>query len=472
MTAPTTTQQLRIVSGLRLQQRRWLVWVGDGLIAMLCAVLALWLWSRANPAEPLTEFVTTRWWWLLVLPSLWLTNSFAFFNLHRIPHPESVGRDALGAALASLLLYIGFYFVAQPFPLPRSVVVYFLALVTLATLAWRAGYVSLFSLPFLQRRLLVVGAGKAGRAIVEALHEEANAMYNVVGIVDDDTAKHGQSIKNVRVLGGQADLTTAIQTLDVSDVVLAISGDLQPRTFQSLLDCQSRGLPLIRMSTLYEEITGRVPLEHLDAQWLEGPAINDFNHSVYYTAKRIVDIVGALIGLVGVGIVLPVIALAIKLEDGGKVFYRQVRLGRNGRPFSIIKFRTMVPDAENGVAQWAKENDDRVTPVGRFLRRTRLDETPQFWNVLRGDMSLVGPRPERPEFFTDLERKMPLFRARLLVKPGISGWAQVNYGYASTLQDNIRKLQWDLFYVKHMSPWLDTSILLRTLSVVVRLKGT
>ena len=472
MTAPATTQQLRIVSGLRLQQRRWLVWVGDSLIAVLCAALALWLWSLANPAEPLREFVLTRWVWLLVLPGLWLTNSFAFFNLHRIPHPESVGRDALGAALVSLLLYIGFYFVAQPFPLPRTVVLYFLAMVTLATLAWRAGYVGLFSLPFLQRRLLVVGAGKAGRAIVEALHDEANSMYTVVGILDDDEAKHGQNIKNIRVLGGQADLAAAIRTYDVSDVVLAISGDLQPRTFQALLDCQSRGMPLIRMSTLYEEITGRVPLEHLDAQWLEGPAVSDFNHSVYFASKRIVDIVGSLIGLAGVFVALPFVAAAIKLEDGGKVFYRQVRLGRNGRPFTIVKFRTMVPDAEAGGAQWAKENDDRITRVGRFLRRTRLDESTQFWNVLRGDMSLVGPRPERPEFFTDLERQMPLFRARLLVKPGISGWAQVNYGYASTLQDNIRKLQWDLFYVKHMSPWLDTSILLRTIGVVVRLKGT
>lgn len=472
MTAPATTQALRITSSLRLHERRWLIWLGDGLIAVLCATLALWLWSLANPAEPLIVFLEQRWTWLLVLPGLWLSISFAFFNLHRIPHPQSAGRDVLGAALISLLLYVGFYFVTQPFPLPRSVVVYFLTMVMLATLAWRAGYVGLFSLPFLQRRLLVIGAGKAGRAIVEALQEENNSMYSVVGVLDDDDAKHGQTIKNIRVLGGHSHLDQAIRALDVSDVVLAISGDLQPRTFQALLDCQSRGLPLIRMSTLYEEITGRVPLEHLDAGWLDGPTASGLNRTLYFSSKRLMDVLGALIGLVGVLVIMPFVALAIKLEDGGDVFYRQVRLGQNGRPFTIIKFRTMVADAENAGAQWARENDARVTRVGRFLRRTRLDETPQFWNVLSGEMSLVGPRPERPEFFIDLERQMPLFRARLLVKPGISGWAQVNYGYANTLQDNIRKLQWDLFYVKHVSPWLDSAILLRTIGVVLRLKGT
>ena len=186
--------------------------------------------------------------------------------------------------------------------------------------------------------------------------------------------------------------------------------------------------------------------------------------------KRAIDVVAAGAGLVVTSPILAAAAAALWVTDGSPVLFRQERPGRAGRPFRLLKFRTMRNDpVREGLPQF---DADRLTRVGRFLRDTSIDELPQLWNVLRGDMSLVGPRPERPEFFTDLERQMPLFRARLLVKPGISGWAQVNYGYASTLQDNIRKLQWDLFYVKHMSPWLDTSILLRTIGVVVRLKGT
>ena len=473
MTAPATSQSLRISPSLRLMERRWLVWLGDSLIAFLCAAIALWLWSFSDPVSSLATFFAQRWNWLMALPCLWLSISFAFFNLHRTPHPRYARREVMGTGLVSLFLYVGIFFVAQPHPLPRLVVVYYLALTMGATLAWRAGFVRLFSLPALQRRLLVVGAGRAGRAIVEALQDESNTLYTLVGVVDDDDAKHGEIIEGVRVLGGSAQLEQAVEAFDVSDVVLAISGDLTAQTFQALLECQARGLPLIRMSTLYEEITGRVPLDHLDPQWLSGPTVeNELEHLVFFAVKRVLDVVGALIGLAVLAVIFPVVAAAIWLEDGGGVFYRQVRLGRNGRPFSIAKLRTMVPDAENGRAQWAVENDDRVTRIGRFLRRTRLDETPQFWNVLRGDMSLVGPRPERPEFFTALEREQPLFRARLLVKPGISGWAQVNYGYANTLQDNIRKLQWDLYYVKHMSLWLDTAILMRTVGVVLRLKGT
>jgi lipopolysaccharide/colanic/teichoic acid biosynthesis glycosyltransferase len=189
-------------------------------------------------------------------------------------------------------------------------------------------------------------------------------------------------------------------------------------------------------------------------------------------AQRGLDIAIALVGLLGLGVFGPLIAAAIWLDSPGPILYRQTRLGQGGRPFELLKFRTMVPNAEaDGQARWASHDDERVTRVGRFLRRTRLDEAPQFWNILKGEMGLAGPRPERPEFISALERHIPFYRARLMVKPGLTGWAQVNFGYGDSIEDMFVKLQYDLYYIKHRSLWLDLQILIRTVAVVLRFQG-
>jgi lipopolysaccharide/colanic/teichoic acid biosynthesis glycosyltransferase len=179
------------------------------------------------------------------------------------------------------------------------------------------------------------------------------------------------------------------------------------------------------------------------------------------------------VGFVGLGIALPFVALAIALDDGGPLFYRQVRSGRAGEPFFVVKFRTMRPDAEkDGKPRWAKKDDDRVTRVGKVLRKTRLDELPQIINVLRGEMHIVGPRPERPEFIAELEEKIPFYRTRLTVKPGLTGWAQIHYKYGNSVEDALVKLQYDLYYIRNRSLWLDFYIVFKTIGVVFRLEGT
>jgi lipopolysaccharide/colanic/teichoic acid biosynthesis glycosyltransferase len=194
--------------------------------------------------------------------------------------------------------------------------------------------------------------------------------------------------------------------------------------------------------------------------------------SGFLVAQRALDLAGGLAGLALLVLLLPWVALAIRLASTGPVFYRQVRAGPRGRTFRLLKFRTMIDGAEaDGLARWASAGDARVTRVGRFLRRTRLDELPQIWNVLNGDMSLVGPRPERPELIALLEQKIPFYRARLLVKPGLTGWAQINYGYGRSVEDAQVKLQYDLYYIKHQSLWLELTILLRTVEVVLGMKG-
>ena len=221
------------------------------------------------------------------------------------------------------------------------------------------------------------------------------------------------------------------------------------------MSCYEQGVSIVAMPVLYEQITGRVPIEHVGSHlWTLVLPLEKrtFGFGLYLLVRRLLDMVFALVGLLLFAPCLPVLAIAIKLTSRGPVFYRQVRLGRGGRPFVLVKLRTMKRNAEseNG-AQWAQKIDKRVTLVGGFLRKTRLDEAPQLLNVLRGEMSLVGPRPERPEFVERLEREIPFYRTRLAVDPGLTGWAQVRYRYGATTADALRKLQYDLYYIRHQS---------------------
>jgi lipopolysaccharide/colanic/teichoic acid biosynthesis glycosyltransferase len=218
---------------------------------------------------------------------------------------------------------------------------------------------------------------------------------------------------------------------------------------------------------------GRVPIRHLESDWILRSFVDEVKVSgVYSLGKRIVDVLVGLVGVTAFLLTLPGVALAILIESGRPVFYRQTRLGQGGRPYRILKYRTMRADAEaDGKPQWALEADPRMTRVGRLLRRIYMDEVPQFWNVVLGDMSVVGPRPERPELVADLERGIPFYRARLLVKPGITGWAQINYGKGASIEGSAEKLEYDLFYIKHRGLVLDLWILLRTMGTVLGLQG-
>jgi exopolysaccharide biosynthesis polyprenyl glycosylphosphotransferase len=239
--------------------------------------------------------------------------------------------------------------------------------------------------------------------------------------------------------------------------------------------CYEQEIAIVPMPILYEQLTGRVPIEHVGEQhWtvvlpLEGRSV--FN--VYPAIKRLIDIVLALAGLAIFALMLPLVGLAIILDSPGPIFYRQQRVGRGGRQFEIVKLRSMIPNAErHSGPQWAQQDDPRVTRVGRILRKTRLDEAPQLLNVLRGEMSLIGPRPERDVFVEQLTQQIPFYRTRLAVKPGLTGWAQVRYRYGNSTEDALVKLQYDLYYIRHQSLALDLLILLRTLGKILAFQGT
>jgi lipopolysaccharide/colanic/teichoic acid biosynthesis glycosyltransferase len=264
-----------------------------------------------------------------------------------------------------------------------------------------------------------------------------------------------------------------VQENSISEIIVAITGEMFGGMFQALLDAQEVGVDIVRMPTVYEELLGRVPILVLETNWILRSFVDELRVSGFYLlVKRLLDILGGLVGTLAMLVCLPFISLLTIMGDGFPIFYSQTRCGRGGQPYEIIKFRTMRRDAEaDGQPRWAREDDERATRVGRLLRKTHLDELPQFMNVLRGEMSLVGPRAERPELVEYFQKHIPFYRARLLVKPGITGWAQINYGYASSIDETIVKLEYDLYYIIHRSLIMDFIILLRTPATVFGFRG-
>jgi exopolysaccharide biosynthesis polyprenyl glycosylphosphotransferase len=319
----------------------------------------------------------------------------------------------------------------------------------------------------------VVGAGGNGHTFAEIYKSISPPPFVLVAYIDDDPEKLGKDVEGFRILGGSERLLRVIDEMNITEIIVSITGELMGETFQTLLDVQERGIEIIRMTTLYEELLGRVPIHHLESDWILRSFVDEARSGSFFEmGKRLLDFLGSIVGLVILLILLPFLAIAIVLDSGWPIFYWQERLGRGGREFKIIKFRTMCQDAEvNGKPQMAGKNDPRVTRVGNFLRSTRLDEVPQFWNVLRGEMSIVGPRAERAQWVATFQHQIPFYRARLLVKPGITGWAQINYGYASTVEDTSVKLEYDLFYIKHRSIAMDMVIILSTISTVLGRRG-
>ena len=277
----------------------------------------------------------------------------------------------------------------------------------------------------------------------------------------------------VAVLGGADRLADAVARFGVGEVVVAVPHRAGSALLGALADCLHHGVDVVPMSQVYEDLLRRVPVRHLESGWLFSSFVEAVrSKDASRLAKRALDLAGATAGLVTLAALTPIIAPAIWLDSGRPILFRQRRVGRGGAPFELIKFRTMTQDAEaDGPAQWARRRDPRVTRVGRFLRRTRLDELPNVVNVLRGEMSLVGPRPERPEFVAQLESEIPFYRTRLLVRPGLTGWAQVNYPYGDSVQGALEKLEYDLYYVKHRSLFFDMWILVRTMATIVALRG-
>ncbi len=320
---------------------------------------------------------------------------------------------------------------------------------------------------FLSKNTLIVGEGEEAADVMRLISGTQDSGYRVFGIVSCTKSRPGEFLEGVPVLGHMTRLREFADVYSIETIIVAASLAREHALLRLLRPLRYSGIEIMDYITLHEELAQEIPLDHIDDEWLMSAAMNS---SVIHI-RKIKRIMDASVAAVGLLVSMPIsllAALVIRLDSKGPILFRQRRAGLEGRIYTLLKFRTMKQDAETqSGAVWADRYDSRVTRVGRFLRKWRIDEIPQLWNVLRGDMSLVGPRPERPEFIDTLAEAIPFYKERLLVPPGITGWAQTKYPYAASIEASRRKLQYDLYYIKHMSFLLDCLILLRTFKTII-----
>jgi len=477
---------------LRPSEQRFILLLGDLVASAGAMFIALYVWYEFSLAREIARLVDRGFtevraerlaatiidlktpFWFYLLPLVWLLLMVDSYEIHIASNWKKTLRAIAVAPIVGLLGYSLLFTINQdPNSLPRIGIGAFLVLASLLTLAWRGVYIRLYTSSGLMRRVVIVGAGKAGHSLADIYRKLNPPPFLLIGFIDDDLKKQGKSHHGFAVLGASKELLDIIEDYHVSDIVVAINGVIKGETFQSILDAQEKGIEVVRMPIMYEELTQRVPVEHLESDWVIRSFVDQVRVSgMYELFKRLMDIFGGLVGLMIFVIVFPFSALAIVVESGFPILYSQERLGKGGRVFRIYKFRSMKQNAEeDGEARPAIINDPRVTRVGDFLRRSRLDEMPQFLSVLTGEMSLVGPRAERPELVAQYQKQIPFYRARLLVKPGLTGWAQINYGYVASVKETVVKLEYDLYYIKHRTLNMDFSIILRTIGTVLRRTG-
>ena len=342
-----------------------------------------------------------------------------------------------------------------------------LGVLVVAMPLWRVAFDGLTSGPRLEERVLIVGTGPLAMTVAHEIRAQHDFSCRLVGFVEDAP---GAASPSAALLGTSADLLRVVETHDIGRIVVALADRRGQLPIDELLRAKLAGVRVEDAATTYERMTGKILVDDLRPSWL---IFSDGFQASRVTrfVKRLFDLTGALIGIVVAAPLMLLTAIAVRLESTGPVLYRQERVGEHGRLFTLYKFRSMRIDAEQGTPIWATSHDTRVTRVGRFIRLTRLDELPQFWNILRGEMSFVGPRPERLFFVKQLAEAIPFYMARHAVRPGVTGWAQVRYRYGASVEDALEKLRYDLYYIKHRSLVFDLTILVDTIKVMVCRKG-
>ena len=376
----------------------------------------------------------------------------------------------LSIVAATVVLTVIFYLVPQLFinykVFPISVTIIFSSLVV-----WRLLYQRLQKTNNFKSRILILGSSKEARKIAEDLLCYQPLKYELKGFVDDVCNQPIVSIVHPKILGNYKQLQEIIERENIDKVVVALSDCRGKLPMETLLACKFQGVEVEEGATFYEQACSKIMLENLRPSWLVFSQGFSISPPLCFF-KRLADILLSVLGLILAAPLMIVVAMLIKIDSQGPVFYRQQRVGQNGKRFTLTKFRSMRDDAEAVTGPIFADKDDlRITRVGRVLRTTRVDELPQLLNVLRGEMSFVGPRPERPFFVEQFAKEIPYYPQRLSVKPGLTGWAQVCYPYGATVEDAVEKLRLDLYYIKNMSLILDLFIIMKTLKIIVLGKG-
>lgn len=458
--------------------RRILLALGDLFAINLSVYAALRIWGLVGDKPENSGFILSQGHWFALLSVLWLVLASAndFYDLALTARWAASQVRLIQITLQLLLVYLLIFFFSPRDALPRLFIIYYAGLGYLSVALWRLVRPILISWGPIRQRELIVGTGWPAKSIADVIRQYTPGDYEVVGCVTESNESVASELTftSELILGGPNDIIRLATEHHIHEVILASTAPVSGDLFQAVMDCYEQGIRVRAMPLLYEQLTGRVPVEHVGGSWnvilpLEGRSAFD----PYPLLKRLIDISVSIIGLVVLVVLFPVLAIAIYVDSPGPILFGQARVGKSGKAYNMWKFRTMIPDAESSVGPiWAVTNDRRITRVGQFLRKSRLDELPQLWNILVGEMSLIGPRPERQFFVERLQELVPFYRARLAVAPGLTGWAQVNHGYGNSVDDALIKLQYDLYYIRHHSLLLDMLIVLRTIGRVIRMQGT
>ena len=451
--------------------RNIIFFLGEGLIIFLSLLGVSYFFEEVSPGAFGPASLTHHMVRALIVTLIFQVCFYYFelYDLRSIPSvTELTTRSMQAFGFGCIILGI-IYMLVPYMSIPSKVFFLAYAFVCLCIALWRWGYLLVLDKKLFTRPAIIVGTGRLANDIYSELSSRKDAPYRIEAFIGP---KDGADIHSeVPIYEEASQLYPVAQEKKAEKIIVALDDRRGKTPVKELLECRIKGIPVVQGITFYEELTGKILVERTNPAWLifsEG-----FKKSkITLFVKRTMDISLSVVGLVMALPIIAISAIIIKIESKGPVFYKQERVGLDEKTFKVIKFRSMIQDAEkDGKARWATEDDPRVTHYGRIMRKYRIDEIPQMWNVLKGEMSFVGPRPERPQFVKVLKEKIPYYALRHSVKPGLTGWAQIFYPYGASEEDALKKLEYDLYYIKNLGLWMDLKILFDTGKIVLFKKG-
>ncbi len=420
---------------------------------------------------------TTNYYWTIVL-GIYITTIgtvFEMYNLQVASNEFQVIKSIVLTSSSTVLIYLLTPIYTPLLPTNRMQIVFFYVAILISLLLWRLFYVKFLASSRFEKKVILICDKDQAEELISGL-QNVDPHYKVMGYINSDSnqisnpKRKKDFVKNIDI----NQLERFVIDNSVSEVVIASqkTDGITVNLYNQLIHLLEQGYIIREYTQVYENITQRIPVQYVARDFYRYfPFSRSNQNQLYLLIVRLLEVLISLIGLTVGGALLPLILLGNLLGNHGRLFYTQDRIGRNGLPFKIIKLRTMVKNAESNGAVFTTINDSRITSFGKFLRKSRIDEFPQFINILKGDMAVIGPRPERPIFVEEIAEVMPFYETRHVVKPGLTGWAQVNYSYGETIDDSLIKLQYDLYYIKHRSIFLDINIVLKTFSTVLFYRG-
>lgn len=434
-------------------------------------IFSLWFANRFFDFYYINFNSTNIFLWIttLIFYVLLFGEIFQLYNLDISNNAYKVVKSIILTSLLTTLIYTFTPFITPSLPVFRAQIIYFFLIITFPIIGWRLLYMKILSAPKYYKSVVFVGDSVTLQPILNLV--KRNGFYNIIYYISDNNIEGFDQFLDIN----STDIKKIIEENKAPDVIIStniLDKNLENKVNKHILNLYEKGFVIKTCDDFYEDLTSRIPESYLNYNFYKKVNFSkNNNNNLYLFFIRFINIIISIIGILTFILFVPFILIGNLIGNRGQLFYTQERVGKKGKCFNIMKLRSMVKNAETDGAVWAIKNDARITAFGKFLRNTRLDEFPQFFNILKGEMSLIGPRPERPEFVKQLEEQIPLYGIRNSIRPGLTGWAQVNYPYASTLEEQRTKLRYDLYYIKERSLFLDFKIIIKTITTILFFRG-